>query len=205
MLSIHNFNDTQTIASSISSNSFDNNSSLTNLSSLDKNDTFNYSNVPELKDVYFRPKEILYFKSIDSYYKNLSLKYVQQMIDIIEGNSILSLRLLDWFVTKYSKKYNIKYNIDSNNFDFDNKFVVHISYKAQLRAYKKEHFDPFRRRKKFFYTFKQNNVKIPTTIGQLHFFKWAFDNNIIDYVISNHEKIKLNNIINYHYPRVFIV
>ena len=69
------------------------------------------------------------------------------MIDIINGKSEISLRILDWFVTRYSNKYKI--TIDMG--DEEDIFNVHISYKAQLKSYKKKYFDPFRRKKKFFF------------------------------------------------------
>ena len=74
----------------------------------------------------------------------------------------------------------------------DDDFNVHISYKAQLKSFKKRYFDPFRRRKKFYYYYNtQNNEKksILTTIGQMNFFKWAFDHKVIEYVEERHHII----------------
>ena len=104
------------------------------------------------------------------------------MIDIVEGQSDISLRLLDWFVTRHASKQKIrfdKYDVSNNSDKFDKRvdrcFNVHISYKAQLKSYKKKYFDPFRRRKKFKYYFdKEKTVHLCTTIGQLNFFRWAF-------------------------------
>jgi len=62
---------------------------------------------------------------------------------MINGNSKISLRLLDWFVTRHAKRHSISYFIN------DDKFNVHISYKAQLKSYKKRYFDPFRKGKKY--------------------------------------------------------
>lgn len=161
----------------------------------DKDDT----NVPTIGEVDLTKKETYYYKIIDKYYKSLEEEKVIQMIDIIEGRSTISLRLLDWFVTRYANKYKIRYNKvdDPNNpkeikFDksIDKGFNVHISYKAQLKSYKKKYFDPFRRRKKFKYFFnKENNIYLCTTIGQLNFFKWAFNNHVIDYVTFKYKII----------------
>ena len=38
------------------------------------------------------------------------------MLPIIEGKSPISLRILDWFVTNYSKKNNINYRINGEQF-----------------------------------------------------------------------------------------
>jgi hypothetical protein len=67
-------------------------------------------------------------------------------------------------------------------------FDVRISYKSQLKSYKKQYFDPFRRKKKFNYNF-DNGLSMKTTLGQLNFFKWAFMNNIIGYVDKNLKQI----------------
>ena len=107
---------------------------------------------------------------------------VSQMISIIEGRSDVSLRLLDWFVTKYAEKRGVTYKLNDGQ-----EFYVHISYKAQLKAYKKVYFDPFRRKGKFIYTIKGKQFQ--TTLGQLNFFKWAFNCNVIEYVKSNFDTI----------------
>ena len=86
----------------------------------------------------------------------------------------------------YIEAYCRKKNLDSKQFfryqpaynnttSIDNGFNVHISYKAQLQSYKKKYFDPFRRRKKFYYKYnKEENKYFYTTIGQLNFFRWIF-------------------------------
>ena len=151
---------------------------------------------PTIDEIELSKKETYYYKIIDKFYKSLNSQKVALMIDIIEGRSSISLRLLDWFVTRYSNKYKIRYTrIEKDNNDkfeqsIDGGFNVHISYKAQLKSYKKKYFDPFRRRKKFKYFFdKQKNIYLCTTIGQLNFFKWAFNNYIIEYVTNKYKSI----------------
>jgi|688.fasta_scaffold610396_2 hypothetical protein len=156
--------------------------------------------VYDINDTELSKKETFYYKIIDRYYKSLELKKIEMMIDIIEGKSKISLRLLDWFVTRYANKYKVRFEKTENKnvldcddkFDkkIDNGFNVHISYKAQLKSYKKRYFDPFRRRKKFRYYFdKDRKICLITTIGQLNFFKWAFVNNVIEYVNDNYNAI----------------
>src|ERR1044071_1260010 len=71
-------------------------------------------------------------------------KYVKTMLKIIDGDSDISIRLLDWFVANYSKKNNTSYKIKINN--SKESFVVHNEYKNKLNGYSKDYFDPFCRR-----------------------------------------------------------
>jgi len=139
----------------------------------------------DVEQIKFNSKEILYYKMINRYFKNLRTEKINIMLNIVNGKSNISLRLLDWFVTRYAKRHKICYKI------CDEYFNVHISYKAQLKSFKKRYFDPFRRREKFKYNYNklcQDNT-IQTTIGQLNFFRWTFTNKIIDYVTKNYNKI----------------
>lgn len=126
---------------------------------------------------FFSKKELCYYKMIDKFFKNCPQDKIIKMLNIIEGESEISLRILDWFVTKYSKR----------GIDFiknDDIFDVHINYKAQLKSYKKRYFDPFKRKKKFNYKYVINGQEkiLFTTIGQLNFFRWAINNDIIDFI-----------------------
>jgi hypothetical protein len=144
---------------------------------------------------FFSTKELCHYKTIDKFFRECHAKnpcILTSMINIIEGKSDISLRILDWFVTKYSKK-KIPQGVNKNTEVFD----VRISYKAQLKGYKKRYFDPFRRRDKFYYPCTEEGYKLEngeskhvyTTLGQLNFFRWAFNNNIISFVDSNLSQI----------------
>lgn len=148
-------------------------------------------NVYHANETNFTSKEKLYYKMIDKFFKELPKASINEMLDIIDGRSKISLRLLDWFVTRYANKFKVTYNLENKE-----RFNVHISYKAQLKSYKKRYFDPFRRRKKFLYTYdKENQKNFCTTIGQLNFFRWAFSNKVVKYVDNNYEQI-LKSMIN---------
>ena len=58
---------------------------------------------------------------------------------------------------------------------------VYNSYKSQLKAYSKKRFDPFCRRERIKFI-NHNNDEIITTAGQLNFFRWVIENNILDYI-----------------------
>jgi len=119
-------------------------------------------------------------------------KNLDKVIPIITGKSSISLRILDWFVTNFSKKYNINYDIPHNG--VMTKFIVYIDYKSQLKAYSKLNFDPFCRRERISFIDHDNN-EIITTVGQLNFFRWSIQNEILDYIIVNYATIEndMNN------------
>jgi hypothetical protein len=108
---------------------------------------------------------------------------IDKMLSIINGQSKISLRLVDWFVTNYSKKHFVIYNLNNT------RFKVYDDYKLKLRAYSKKRFDPFCRWDRISIPYKEN-ARIQTTIGQLNFFKWALENNIVDYIEEYYEEIE---------------
>lgn len=119
--------------------------------------------------------------------KNLNI-----VIPIITGKSQISLRILDWFVTNYSKKNNINYVVQYENKKKGTRnFIVYLDYKAQLKAYSKKLFDPFCRRERISFIDHDNNELI-TTVGQLNFFRWAIENKIIDFIYENYEAIEVD-------------
>ena len=110
-------------------------------------------------------------------------KNLDVMLPVINGESKLSLRIIDWFVTNYSKKNNISFIKDDNN-EYQKQFIVYLNYKKQLKAYSKKQFDPFCRRDRINFFYNEKN-SIITTVGQLNFFRWAIQNNIINYIEKN--------------------
>ena len=136
-------------------------------------------------------------ESLHKYYENE--KNIQKLLEVTENNNKISLRIIDWFVTNYSKKNNIYYTIfltpeGEKTFESDGnqvykQFNTYHSYKSQLKSYSKKKFDPFCRRRRIKFSYHQNK-NIETTIGQLNFFKWAIDNLIIDYILDNYSSIE---------------
>lgn len=64
-----------------------------------------------------------------------------QMLSIIDGQSKISLRIIDWFVTNYAKKNYTVYNTAFSS--PSRRFKVYDDYKLKLKAYSKKRFDPF--------------------------------------------------------------
>jgi len=117
--------------------------------------------------------------------------------NILGGNKI-SLRIIDWFVTNYSKKNNTFYEIyetpngsltfNSDGNELFKQINIYHAYKSQLKSYSKKKFDPFCRRDRL--NFECSGTTVETTLGQLNFFKWALDNLITDYILSHYKDIE---------------
>jgi hypothetical protein len=117
---------------------------------------------------------------------------IARIFNIIEGKSEVSLRLIDWFVTNYSKKNNTNITKVVNNNVVH--FNVYLSYRSQLKAYSKQQFDPFRRRDRITFYYEKDK-SIETTVGQLNFFRWVLQNDILTYIIDHYDEIE-NDMIN---------
>ena len=129
---------------------------------------------------YVTQNNLLLQKMMEYYQKDDN---IERILPIINGESVISLRLIDWFVTNYSKKhYTVLKLKDSNN--KERRFKVYYDYKLRLKAYSKKRFDPFCRWDRINIPYK-DGTSIQTTLGQLNFFKWALDNKIIDYITKN--------------------
>ena len=129
-------------------------------------------------------KSDLLLNSIKKYFTEERFKVV---IPIITGTSKISLRVIDWFVTNYSKKNQIIYKIKEN--DEECYINIHNHYKSQLNAYGKKYIDPFCRGKDRI-LFKASETEcVLTNLSQLNFFKWAVQYNVLNYIDTNYSTI----------------
>tara|TARA_B100000508_G_C11464236_1_gene280741 strand:+ start:4524 stop:5069 length:546 start_codon:yes stop_codon:yes gene_type:complete len=128
--------------------------------------------------------ELLLVKLMEYYKKDNNL---QKMLTIINGESQISLRIVDWFSTNYAKKNYTVYSLQNGN-----RFKVYNDYKLKLKAYSKKRFDPFCRWQRITIPYGEEGLFIETTIGQLNFFKWALENEVIDYIKSHYKQIELD-------------
>jgi hypothetical protein len=119
----------------------------------------------------------LLMKSLTEFYKDET--YINEIKNIVNQDSILSLRILDWFITNYSKKFKTLIKINKDDF-----IDVYMQYKIMLKGNSKRSFDPFCRKNKIIFYYTDNDY-IETSCGQLCFFKWCFENTILDYVKKN--------------------
>ena len=159
--------------------------------------------------------ELLEQTLIEFYKNDNNIKIIES---ILSQNTNLSLRILDWLVTNYSKKNQIIYDVELynqalNKQDVLQNFNIFKNYKGQLKAYSKKYFDPFCRRGRIFYNNQTHKTEtIPndeidnynirkdgfiTTIGQLNFFRWAITYKIIQYAIKNIDSIEKDMLTTY--------
>jgi hypothetical protein len=114
------------------------------------------------------------------------------MMNIINGESKISLRIVDWFVTNFAKKYYTVYDLPTtrtNGVVEISRFKVYNDYKLKLKAYSKRNFDPFCRWERISIPYDEEKY-METTLGQLNFFKWAIENNIIDFIRNHYSEIE---------------
>jgi len=115
--------------------------------------------------------------------------YLERMMHIISGETRISLRIIDWFVTNYAKKNYVVYDRPNGE-----RFKVFNDYKLKLKAYSKRRFDAFCRWSRIRIPFDAD-TEMETTIGQLNFFKWSIENGVLDYIEEHFEDIEqdMNN------------
>ena len=163
-----------------------------------------------LKNKFIQGKQELLLVSLNNFYKNESNKI--NLMSILNGEDKISLRIIDWFVTNYAKKFNINYSLkikitspkrstmkkglkfskkDMDKYTNFMQINVFLSYKEQLRAYSKKQFDPFCRRNRINFYFNESEF-ITTTVGQLNFFRWSIQNNIIKYIMEHYKEIEVD-------------
>jgi hypothetical protein len=115
------------------------------------------------------------------------------MLAVINGTTNISLRIMDWFVTNYSKKHYTVYDLVGSGSGTGapaKRFKVYVDYKLKLRAYSKKRFDPFCRWDRINVPHKNGATYIQTTLGQLNFFKWAIENEVLRYIQENYTAIE---------------
>jgi len=136
----------------------------------------------------------LLLKNLMVFYKTENNDNLDKMLKIITGESKISLRIVDWFATNYAKKFYTLYTIDQTVDNIARRFKVYDDYKLKLKAYSKKRFDPFCRWDRISIPYK-NGTFIETTIGQLNFFKWALENNVVEFIEDNYDIIEkdMNN------------
>jgi hypothetical protein len=136
----------------------------------------------------------LLLRNLLVFYDTKKNENLDNMLRIITGESKISLRIVDWFATNYAKKFYTLYEINQTADNMLRRFKVYDDYKLKLKAYSKRRFDPFCRWERISIPYKDDKC-IETTIGQLNFFKWALENQVVDYIESNYDTIEkdMNN------------
>jgi hypothetical protein len=126
-------------------------------------------------------KQELIVNSLQKFYAACEDK--EEVMKLLEGTSEISLRLIDWFVTNYSKQHNVSYILNGQE------FLIYTNYKAQLKAYSKKLFDPFCRRERIMFQI-EGYPMFQTTVGKLNFFRWAIEKGVLNYIKLNIPRIE---------------
>ena len=126
-------------------------------------------------------KPELVISSLQRFYS--SHPEIEKVITYLNGEAPISLRIIDWFVTKYSRKNFVRYPLNGQE------FLVYLSYKGQLKAYSKQYFDPNCRRERIMFKIP-GHEQFMTTIGKLNFFRWALESQILEYIEAHEEEIR---------------
>jgi hypothetical protein len=142
-------------------------------------DVYISQNTVKKKRIDCKPELVI--ASLQRFYS--SYDNVDKVIKYLNGEAPISLRIIDWFVTKYSRKNFVRYSLNGQD------FLVYLSYKGQLKAYSKQYFDPNCRRERIMFKIPKYEQFL-TTIGKLNFFRWALECKILDYIEENYEDIK---------------
>lgn len=140
-----------------------------------------YTSDPQTRKRKIECKPELVIASLQRFYA--SHPEIDKVLQYLSGEAPLSLRIIDWFVTKYSRKSFVRYPLNGQE------FLVYLSYKGQLKAYSKQYFDPNCRRERIMFTIP-GHEQFMTTIGKLNFFRWALESNILEYIEAHEEEIR---------------
>ena len=132
-----------------------------------------------------------------SYTESLERFYIDKhnfttLKNFVEQRGECSLRLLDCLVTNYARDVPDVHYLKSETSEI---FDVYGQYKTQLKSFSKKQFDPFGRvhknnNKKYTLQNVDKDEEVHTTIGQMNFFKWAIQSELLQYARLNTEKIE---------------
>jgi hypothetical protein len=136
---------------------------------------------PQTRKRKIQCKQELIISSLQRFYSGRN--DLDEIVELLKGTSEVSLRLVDWFVTNYSKVHSTSYILNGQE------FVVYMNYKNQLKAYSKKLFDPFCRRERISFQIPGHEPFL-TTVGKLNFFRWALEKEILTYIKGNQTAIE---------------
>jgi hypothetical protein len=140
-----------------------------------------YASDPQTRRQKINCKPELIIASLQRFYATTT--DLPKVMPYLIGDAEISLRIIDWFVTKYSRKNFTSYDLNGQT------FVVYKSYKGQLDAYNKQYFDTNCRRERIQFSIKDYEPFV-TTIGKLNFFRWALETKLLDYIEAHKEVLK---------------
>lgn len=127
--------------------------------------------------------DLVLLDSVLEWYNEDSAR-VEAFLSIVKRKNGMSLRVIDWLVTNYSKTNTVLLATDQ---------VVprdlSRDYQKNLSAYNKRNMDPFARKHKILITALGKESR-SSTVGQLNFFRWFLKNDIHKYLQLNKSVIE---------------
>lgn len=103
---------------------------------------------------------------------------------LVNQQSAISLRALDWLVTNYAKKHNVVCKSTRGGI-----FNIFHGYKVALNHFRRRNFDPFRRRARI-HLFVDGVSVCESTVGQCNFVHWACCNGVMAYAVEHAQEIE---------------
>ena len=100
-------------------------------------------------------------------------------------DSKISLRLLEFVCSNYSKSHAIEYKLSESD---PLPYNVHVGYCGLLEQFSKRNFDCFARRDKI--VLARNGEKLTTTAAQLHFMRWAIQKKVLTWCENHLEQLR---------------
>ena len=108
---------------------------------------------------------------------------VESFLAIVKRKNGMSLRVIDWLVTNYSKTTSVVLETDGVPRDLNR------DYQKNLSAYNKRNMDPFARKNKILIMVNGKESR-NSTVGQLNFFRWFIKNGISSFLQNNKELVE---------------
>lgn len=138
-----------------------------------------------------RADQVLLHSVLEWY--NERYQNVHNFMNIVKRKNGMSLRVIDWLVTNFSKTNSV--TIESSGIPRD----LNRDYQKNLSAYNKRNMDPFARRNKIIIRVTRGDdpvvddshpEKRSTTVGQLNFFRWFGRNRVAEYLAVNRSLVE---------------
>lgn len=114
--------------------------------------------------------------------------------DAIDGESIVSLRMLDWLVTNYAKRRALCVTTTAGK-----RVHVYEDYRAALATFRRRNFDPFCRSRRrtgqgetvdHCVVLREAERTHSTSLGQLNFMIWAVQRGVLQYARQHAQQLQ---------------
>jgi hypothetical protein len=126
-----------------------------------------------------------------AYYTDSVVKRL--LIPIVTQDFVVSLRLVDWFVTNYTKRHRILFSrIDESG--AQQLANIYDLYKDYLKIWRRKLFDPFRRKSRIYFVGGCGTI-FETTCAQLNFLRWADIYGVLAQVQESKEAVEKDMIL----------